>query len=232
MARHSTAYTDFAMRLSEVEHLRAYAAQKEAEDAVKHFDEINAFCRGSIVLLCGHLEAYIKELGEVALDALHAKAVPRNVISLRLFYHISKEFLDEIQDTEDPERIAAKVFGFLNNDSAQWSQVGPFPSPISADRFSKGFANPAYDKIKAYFGRFGYTAYAHDVATVLKRQFEPTRNTVNHLVDIRNMIAHGDPSATKTPGEVLKVTETIDTFCKVTDDVFCSWCSASLCSIR
>lgn len=232
MAKFTPAYSSFVVRMAEVEILRQSAAKKERADPVTLGSEINALCRGAVVLLCGHLEAFIKELGEVALDSFYAKRLTRTKIASRLYYHISKDLLDEIQDTENPEAIVAKMFSFIQSDLPFWSRNGPFPQPIVSDRFNKGFANPAYSKIRSYFGRFGYTQYSNDLAILLKAQYNPTINMVDHLVDIRNKIAHGDPTATKTPSEVKDMIRLIRTYCGSTDKVFASWCGSTLCRIR
>lgn len=232
MARHTTAYSSFLSRLDEVETLRRFAADKEREDAVALRNDINALCRGAIVLLSGHLEAYIKELGEVALDALFVKQVQRAKIDARFFYHVSKDRLDEVLSTSDHVKIANKVFAFVETDLSFWSRIGPFPQAIPAERFNKGFSNPAFDKISAYFHRFGYSGYKRDLANRLKAANVTTINMIDHLVDIRNKIAHGDPTATKTPQEVRAMMKIIRDYCRATDSVFAVWCKTRICSIR
>jgi RiboL-PSP-HEPN len=232
MASYTSAYSSFIRRLDEVELLRRFASEREKTDAIRFRKEINALCRGGIVLLCGHLEAFIKELGEVALDSMHSKKVARTQVASRLYYHISKNLLDEIQDTSDPERLADKVFAFIDSDLDFWSKVGPFPQTIPVDRFNKGFSNPAFKKIKSYFNRFGYSEYKSDLARVLKADYQLTINMVDHLVDTRNKIAHGDPAATKTPSEVKDLTAIIRIYCITTDTIFASWCGRKFCPIR
>lgn len=200
MARFTSAYSEFVARLDEVESLRRTAALNERKDPVGFRDEINALSRGAIVLLCGHLEAYIKELGEIALDSMVEKKVPRAQLSSRFYYHISQDLLKEIRDTSDPNKVADKVFAFINSDLEYWSKDGPFPQPVPVDRFNKGFANPAFKKIVKYFNRFGYNSYKNDLADRLKANYHPTVTMVEHLVDTRNKIAHGDPAASKCVG--------------------------------
>lgn len=232
MARYTTAYSSFVDRLVEVETLRNFAFQKEKLDPVSMRHEINALCRGSIVLLSSHLEAYIKELGELALESLYKKAVPRNKLSSKFYYHISKNILEELKDTTDPEKIGDKIFEFLEKDHIFWSKNGIFPESIPSERFNKGFSNPAFDKIKAYFNRFGYHEYKKDLESRLQAKFQPTMNMVDHLVDIRNKIAHGNPTATKTPSEVKDIVSIIKLYCTETDDVFATWWKATYCAIR
>lgn len=232
MARYTTAYSSFVTRLDEVETLRRFAAVKEREDPVAMRADISALCRGSVVLLSSHLEAYVKELGELALDSLYSQSVTRSNLEPRFFYHISKNTLDEIKDTSDPDRISEKVFEFLRDDGVFWSRSGAFSEAVPSERFNKGFSNPAFKKIKAYLNRFGYIDYRHDLAVKLQANFQPTVNMIDHLVDTRNKIAHGDPSATKTPSEVKDMMAIVKRYCSETDSVFATWWKTSFCSIR
>lgn len=232
MARYTVAYSSFAMRLDEVETLREFALKKERLDPVNLRREINALCRGAIVLLSSHFEAYVKETGELALDSLYEKAVIRNDLAPRFYYHISKDFLDEVKDTSDPDRIAEKVFRFLQSDGAYWSRSGSFSSSLPVERFNKGFSNPAFSKIKKYFNRFGYSDYSRDLSSNLQAQFYPITNMIDHLVDTRNKIAHGDPTASKTPSEVKDMIVMVKKYCAATDSVFATWWKANFCTIR
>lgn len=232
MARYTTAYSSFVTRLDEVEALRRFAAEKESEDPIAMRVDISALCRGSVVLLSSHLEAYVKELGELALDSLHTHSVSREDIASRFFYHISKSALDEIKDTADPDKISEKIFEFLRVDGEFWSRSGAFIEPVPSDRFNKGFSNPAFNKIKAYLNRFGYSDYRRDLSLKLQANFQPTINMVDHLVDTRNKIAHGDPSATKTPSEIKDMVGFVKRYCAETDSVFGTWWKARFCSIR
>lgn len=86
--------------------------------------------------------------------------------------------------------------------------------------------------IKKYFNRFGYANYQNDLVSRLQADYFPTVNMVNHLVDTRNKIAHGDPAASKTPAEVATMMAIIRSFCGSTDSVFASWWRTNFCAIR
>ncbi|WP_374352689.1 MAE_28990/MAE_18760 family HEPN-like nuclease [Limnohabitans sp.] len=232
MARYTTAYSSFIQRIDEVEILRKSAAKKERKNAVAYSNEINALSRGAIVLLSSHLEAYVKELGELAIDSLILSNIDRSKIPETFFYHVSKSFIDEIKDTSDSKKLANKIFEFIVSDGSMWSKSGPFPQQPSSERFNRGFSNPAYEKIKAYFGRFGYQTYQSDISAKLQGNYLTVINMINHLVDVRNKIAHGDPSATKTPGEVLDIIKLIRVFCMVTDSNFAGWWGSNYCKLR
>ena len=234
MTRYTKAYSAFTKGLAEVETLCHIASLREKRDPIGLKEEINALSRSSIVLLSSRLEAYVKELGGIALDSLYEKSVPREKMPSQFYYHISKDKLDEIQDTSDPEKIARKVFLFIERDLPYWSRAEAFPKEIPIDRFNMGFSNPTLKRIGKYFNRFGYSGedYQHDLYKRLANACLPTTNMVNQLVYTRNKIAHGDPMATQTPLELAKMIETIRLFCRCTDEVFASWWKTHFCSIR
>ena len=232
MPRYTTAYSSFVTRLFEVETLRDLAAQQESIDPITFSASINALCRGSIVLLSSHVEGFVKELGEITLERLHSRAVARTNIVPQFFFHLSKDKLAELRDASQPETVATHLFELLVRDLALWNKAGPFPAPLSAELFNKGFANPAFKKIKTYFNRFGYNTFVNDIAALLLANYQPAINMVNHMVDLRNKIAHGDLTVTETPADVAQMITLVQTFCRATDDVFARWCRASLCTIR
>jgi hypothetical protein len=232
MSRYSVVYVNFLTRIYEVELLRRRAAALERADPYSSGKDINALCRGALVLLCSHLEAYIKELGELALERLVDRAVCRSKISEQFFYHISKDIFDQIARTDQAERISPKVFHFVTRDSKYWKRSDAFPNLIHSERFNKGFSNPNFKKIKSYFRRFGYITYENDINARLTQDASTTINMINQIVATRNLIAHGDPSATKTPTDLKSIIAISTTFCRTTDDVFCTWFKSNLCSLR
>lgn len=232
MARYTSNYCSLLKRLDEVKILINSTKIKESKDPIKLQPEINALCRGSIVLLSSHLEAYIKELGESAIDSLFSKSIARSKIYPSVFYHSSKDYIDEIKNSNQPEKISEKIFTFLGQDGEMWRKDSPLPRPLSSEKFNKGFASPSFDKIKAYFNRFGYSEYQRELSRQLKGHYLPVTNMINQLVDTRNQIAHGDPSASKTPQEVDDMKRLTTIFCRETDIAFADWWKKTYCSIR
>lgn len=233
MARYTAAYSAFSKRLVEVEALRRLASEKERSDAIHFRDQINTLIRSAIVLLTSHVEAYVRGLGELALDSLHTKSVPRDRLSSSFYYHISKDILKSIQDTRDTEKIAEKVFSLLERDGEYWLRKGAFPKPIEAEKFNRGFSNPSIAKTKRYFGRFGYDCYEGDLRAFLAGDYDLLTAAVDHLIAMRNKIAHGDLGVPSyTPSDLsLKIGQTKQ-FCRYTDQSFAAWWKARYCSIR
>ena len=232
MSKYTQCYTDFLARLKEVELLRSLARKRERQNAIYNALEINALCRGALVLLSSHIEAYVRELGERTLDKIFASGVDRSKFSLRIFYHSAKDKIEQIRETDDYEKLATKIFDFLASDAADWQRAGPLVRQLSPDRFSRGFSNPGFEKIKAYLARFGYDTYRSDFYLVLSANAQPIENSLNHLVATRNNIAHGDPGATKTPLEIASIIQDMKIFCRTTDQIFSRWCRQKYCSLR
>ncbi|MBU2999537.1 hypothetical protein KO491_06775 [Roseovarius nubinhibens] len=233
MPRFTLVYGDFSQRLDEVELLRKQAAIFErSRDSLRRGAEISALCRGAVVLLSSHIEAYVKELGEHTLDSIHTKEVCRSKLAPQFFYHISKGKIESIRSTSQPEKIAQHVQSFVDLEIDFWSTTDPLPAPVSSQSFNKGFSNPSFEKVNAYLGRFGYVKFRRDFFRCLGQDAQTTVNNLDQIVDTRNSIAHGEVSATKTPSEVKQMIETAKIFCRTTDKVFGLWCKQNLCTIR
>lgn len=233
MPRFTPVYGDFSERLKEVGILRRRAAALErSRTSFRHGHEISALCRGAVVLLSSHIEAYVKELGEHTLDSLHSKEVCRSRMAPQFFYHISKVHIEAIRDASQPDGIARHIQAFVDNDARFWENTDPLPAPIPSQVFNKGFSNPTFDKVKAYFGRFGYADFRRDFFREMGREAQTISSNLDQIVDTRNSIAHGDPAATKTPSEIKAMMETSRAFCRATDKVFGNWCRNHLCTIR
>jgi FAD/FMN-containing dehydrogenase len=225
-------FRDFVLREHEVKYLYTAARKLEREDAVANAASINSLCRGAIVLLSARVEAYIKEVGELALEEIHSRGVLRHKMEEGFFYYISQDLIKEMKNTQEPSAMATKIFSLIGRDGGQWNTVGPFPLPIDSGVFNKGFSNPKVDKIAAYFNRFGYSKYRGDMQRRMKAKYQPSQNMVTQLVEMRNKIAHGDPNATITPNGVRDMAGLVTAYCKATDMVFATWCRKSLCPIK
>lgn len=233
MPRYTAAYSEFVGRCDEVLILVKRASQLErSKMAFSYGAEIDALCRGAIVLLSSHVEAYVKELGECALDAIFNRGVCRSKLSPRLFFYASKGWLDRLQDVNEPEKVSAEVFGFLSGDAELWVRSGPLPKPIDAEEFSRGFANPKFEKVRKFLGRFGYDGLRHHINRSLGRDAILAVSNLDQIVDTRNAIAHGEASATKTPGEVKLLVASARQLCRTVDDGFSGWCRTEMCSIK
>ena len=232
MARYTTAYLQLLSRKAEVDLLLQMAKGLERSDPIKEASKINALCRGAIVLLCSHLEGYVKALGELTLSRIHEAGVCRSTLSKKISYYASRDLLTEIRNLADTDSVVPKVQAFVRRDLELWKDSGPHPDPISEERFNRTFASPSFKKISSYVGRFGYTDFKHELAKTLKGDCQVCINQIDHLVDIRNKIAHGDKTVSKTPRDILDILPVFMMFCRTMDDLFAEWCKKNICRIR
>lgn len=231
MARYTSAYTDLLGGLQEVSLLHRPAASLEQADPLGNSGKVRALCRGSIVLLVAHIEAYIENLGELVLERLFTRKIDRAQLPSQAFYHLTHGTFKKLRETSDPEKSADVMFEFIANEASMWSRSGPFPNQPGTREFNWSFANPKFDKVRSYLRRFGYTTYETDLARALRSNHSVVVNAMNHIVDIRHEIAHGVYATTKTPAEVAEMNANVRLFCRTTDLVFATWCRKHLCSI-
>lgn len=233
MTRYTQIYSDYTSRLTEVSLLRKKASALERSSrSLLHGPEISALCRASVVLLSSHVEAYVKELGEHTLDAAHQQSIPRAKAAPQFFYYVSKEKIESIRNSTQPDAIARSVQAFVDSDILHWQSTGLLHGPISSTAFNSGFSNPKSEKVRSYFGRFGYTDFRRDFMRALGRKGIIIEQGLDLIVNTRNAIAHGDSSATKTPSEVKEMEDNAKIFCRTVDQIFSSWCRAYFCRIR
>lgn len=233
MPRFTSVYSDFTERLEEVSLLRKRAAALERSSrSLRHGAEIRALCRSAVVLLSSHIEAYVKELGELAIDSAHQRGVQRSRISPNFFYYVSRERIEGIRGSTQPNGIAKSIQEFILHELPHWHGTGPIHGPISSETFNSGFSNPKFDKVKSYFGRFGYDEFRRDFMSSKGARGALLEASIDSIVNTRNSIAHGDPAATKTPAEVREMEDNAKEFCRAVDQIFSEWCKRSLCGIR
>jgi hypothetical protein len=218
--------------LAEVRLIEFEAATLERRDPVANGARVSALARGGLVLLSSHLEAYVKGLVEETLEQIHRKQVPLQKLPKRAFYFATQDLLREIGQTSDPEKIGEKLLALQMRDGDNLRAVGPLANPFDWDVFEQGFSTPKIKYIAKFLKRVGYASLRADLSQRQTVEFQVITNSVDHLVDTRNAIAHGDQAIKKTPSELRDLRHKVQRFCRDLDDSYCSWCSAELCAIR
>lgn len=233
MPRYTAAYQGFLQRLPEIEALNRLARQHSVKLGSKRDAEtVNALCRASIVLLSSHLEGYVENLAEVILQRIFQRTLSKQKLAPRFLYYFSKDILDELYGTRDPDKMAGKVKVLFQRDIDIWSTNDTFEAELPSDRFIADFSNPSFKKIKRFVARFGYSDYQHDLGYLLRANYQPCVNMVDNVIDQRNKIAHGDAVATAVPLDVANMLRLVRLFCRATDDVVGNWFRNEGCIIR
>jgi RiboL-PSP-HEPN len=232
MSRYSTSYAQFLERMEEIRLLRRSAVSLEKNSPFESSAEINALCRAGIVLLTSHIEGYVKDIGESALDTIVIREIAKEKLHDRFFYHVSKKKIDTIREAGDPTKIVGHIRLFLQDDISFWSEKGPFKKSIPTEVFNDGFSTPTFEKVCKYFLRFGYDRFRVDFMQKLRQNGVIVQNAIDDIVSTRNSIAHGDMHQNRTPSDFEKMEESARLFCRSVDEVFCSWFKKNLCSLR
>ena len=234
MARYTTAYSTFVNNLQEVHELYKLAKNQVSDvSLVNRSGSVSSvLCRSSIVLLSSHIEGYIEDLAVLILSKMVEKRIRKTELPKQFLYYLSKDLLDDISDTRDPERIAEKLKELFSRDYYIWDDSDFFNNDLRTDLFVHGFSNPGYMKIKRFFARFGYKKYSSDLGKFLKANYLSCTNMVNNVVDQRNKIAHGDVTTTSTPKDLADMLDLIHLFCRSTDIVIGDWFKKLGCPIR
>lgn len=233
MTRYSSAYSALIRRLDEIEAILSLARgiPKITLPQATPF-RVNALCRGGIVLLCSRLEGYIEDLGALAVTRMENNDLPKTSMSRAFRYHLSRDLIDDINRTTDPESIASKIDGFLARDGHIWDTTPNFTGPLSVDTFVGNFATPRHDNIRRFFGRFGFQDFQSSLAVQLQANYQFCTNMVDHIVDQRNKIAHGNFVTSGTPRDLEDMLRLLRLYCRNLDKVVGDWFRSKGCPIR
>lgn len=238
MSRYTESYSSFVKRLSEVDRLQWLANEQISPRrnlSIARFRSApvaNDLCRSGVVLLSSHIEGYVKDLAELILQKIREKNTPKSTFAPCFLYYFSRDIIDQIRDTRDPERTSTKVMKLFQRDSDIWCDNNFFSDDLPVDRFVRGFSVPNFKNIKKFIGRFGYTNYDSDLRDLLNTNYNTCTNMVNNVVDQRNKIAHGDFAVTITPADLVEMTKYVKKFCRATDMIVGNWFISVGCPIR
>lgn len=233
MGRYTEAYSDFVRGVEEVKTLvRLAKAESRARGPLANAPAARALCRAAVVLLSSRIEGYVEDLAEVIVCRIVERQVPKRVLSPRLRYYCSKDLIDEIRDTRDPDKVAEKIETMFRRDEDIWCDADKFQKDLPLERVMAGFSTPRFREIRRFIARFGYRDYKGDLEGRLRADFRPCVNMVNNVVEQRNQIAHGNMRASSTPLDVTVMLELVQVFCRTTDVVVGNWFRSVGCPIR
>ncbi len=233
MARYSVAYSNLIARLDEVDAITSLAGNIAREQVVPPYSmRVRALCRSGVVLLCSHIEGYIEELATLAITRIGDRTLRKDAMSLRFRYHLSRDLIRDIARSEDPEKVGLKIVEFINRDMRLWDDRPNFSAPLASDVFIRSFGTPSHGNIRTFLGRFGIGDFERELARRLKRDFATCTNMIDHVVDQRNKIAHGDFDTAGAPTDLRNMIGLVKSYCRTTDEVVCDWFRDRGCPIR
>jgi len=222
MPRYTAPYTKLVLRLSEINTICNLATRLEKETPIgKWQDEVEAMCRGGVVLLSSHLEGYITDLNSVILTAISNPHIPLNSFPDELIFHQVRDIFEQLKNTNDKTKIGQKFRSLHHREKYFFDAIeGIDPSPrlFNNEIAMQSFSTPKPSKIYKFFKRYGYDCLRGDIAKTLKTSMLTHENLVLRTVQIRNDIAHGDDETKETPADLRLRLNSVRLYCRVLDD--------------
>lgn len=222
MARYTASYIKLVSRLSEINILCRLATSLEKDIPIgKWQDEIEAMCRGGVVLLSSHLEGYITDLNSVILTALSDPQVALNDFPDALVFHQVRDVFEQLKNTSDATKIGEKFRQLYYREKHFFNSMDgleSLPRVFNNEIAMQSLSTPKPLKIYKFFKRYGYSCLRGDIATTLTTSMLTHENLVLRTVQIRNDIAHGDDEIKETPTDLKLRLKSVKLYCRILDD--------------
>jgi hypothetical protein len=172
-----------------------------------------AVSRAQIVLLSSHFERYLYTVNEEAVVILNGNGVNASNLSETLKLLHSRMPIDDMAETGWENRTK-KLSDFVAGDSWLWSTNAS--GILSHDRLLVWMTAPKPANLLRYYRYWGI----QDIFQLITRT--PTAQMklwlgVQELVDLRNLVAHGDISAKATQSDIRRYIDSVRTFCMLAD---------------
>jgi RiboL-PSP-HEPN len=209
----SRSFLDLTDRLAEVRALAGLDPSRSADESQPKIS--NAVNRACILLLSAHLEGFLEDLVQDALDYIVSVASPVERLPLALRALHAEKHLREIEPIKDRNIRAPRIQKLFMDEAALWT-VGSVvqaamikPAVVRAE-----MSNPGSAEIKSFLRYLDV-----DIEEFLKLNGEiHLLGRVNGLVLRRNQVAHGEVNATATPVDVDGYISVVADLCRHIED--------------
>ncbi len=210
----SNAYQSLLFGIEEVRHLQQ-ANPTPRGGLPQRPNVIRAINRASVVLLCSHLERYLRALNEEAIEATNRSPIPNVGIPIGVKLLHSRTAIDEIAERQWDNRRDV-LERFVETDGWLWGTVQR--SDLDHERLLQWMKSLSPGRALRMFAMWGVP----DVFSQITRQ-PHTRSRMwlrlQELVDKRNDIAHGQVSAQATYQDIRGYITEVRLFCERVDRV-------------
>lgn len=200
--KHSRAFSELLENRREViQLLRAVPDPIEQMRSKQRTALANALCRGSVVLLCSHLEGYIESLVVECVDAINANSLQVGLLPMELRIVQMEQPLRSAHEAQNQRKLEAIRNLFSNyawlGDDRSVTQV------LASEPITRKFSNSSPKEIRKLFSFFGIpdvigSALALDTGPNIGQ----VERKVAELVDKRNIIAHNAMALIVTPQQL------------------------------
>jgi hypothetical protein len=174
---------------------------------------VRAINRASVVLLCSHLERYLRNVNEEAVRSINAATILGAALPESLRLQHSKIAIDELGDAQWDKR-AAMLAHLVQKDGWLWAALPK--ADLDHDRLLRWLKSPSPDRSKRLFRLWNIS----DIFAVITRQPHTRQRMwlkLKELVEKRNDIAHGNSGAEATYQDVATYLAVVRTFCERAD---------------
>jgi RiboL-PSP-HEPN len=200
--------------LGEINALQRANPSPQAGGGLTRPEVVRALGRAAVVLLSGHLEAYLYALNREAVECVLGANVDAGLLPLELRLVHARYAIDDLAGTSWGNR-ADGVRDYSRNEAAIWLDDAPV-ARLVADRLMTWMKAPSWRNIERFFKMWQVPEiFAAITRSPVGRQRLLLR--IEELVSKRNNIAHGDLTVEARPADIAQYKRAVREFSERVD---------------
>lgn len=211
----SNSFNNLIIGLEEIKHLQAANPTPPGEFPSRPL-VVRAINRSSIVLLCSHLERYIHNINEEAIEKINACSISGDKIPIIIRLQHSRIAIDEIAKMKWEKR-SDKLKEFSTSQTWLWTTYDK--QNLDPKNLLNWMKSPNPKSIQRFYKMWGID----DIFDTITRTNRTRSNLwlkIQELVDKRHNIAHGNSNTEATYKDIKTYINVVETLCKRSDKVF------------
>lgn len=186
---------------------------------MKNTPVITPVIRAGIVLLYSHIEGYIEDVVEEAIDFINNSGISSNALPSNLKVAHCMIDITELLNIQDATKREAMLNTLFIKNFPLFSGANLPPAKIDSNCLIKNFSNPSFEKIDKLFKQLGINKI---FSTFYSLGFPPQRvrlikPTLDALAELRHDVAHGNFKQSCSFCDMINYTRTMKLLCKCID---------------
>ncbi|MCL5290717.1 MAG: MAE_28990/MAE_18760 family HEPN-like nuclease [Firmicutes bacterium] len=213
----SNALVNYKLRRKEISALLRTVSPLDTSVRTAHLSA--PVIRAGIVLLFSHIEGYIEDVVQEAIDKINNSGINVSTLPYNLRVAHCMPTIQEITKITDPEKLDEALKILMQSNYHFWFGDTLPPIKLETDCLTKNFANPSYEHIDKLFRNLGIRRFFGSLYSLgfKPQKIQAIKSTLDTLASLRHDIAHGNFSTSCSFLDLCRHIVVVNVFCEAVD---------------